>query len=67
MLDVADLHDDVDDVAALKAILIAAQGPKMAKEVAIVIKEEHIARKEERVERLEKLVAVKQAAFGRKS
>jgi len=67
MLDVADLHDDVDDVAALKAILIAAQAPEMAKEVAIVIKEEHIARKDERIERLEKLVAAKQAAFGRKS
>ncbi|MDW9819238.1 hypothetical protein GOB25_30095, partial [Sinorhizobium meliloti] len=51
MLDAADLPDDV---AALKAMLIAAQ----AREV----------RKDERIERLEKLVAAfKQAAFGRKS
>ena len=43
-----------DDIAALKAMLIAAQ----AREV----------RKDERIERLEKLVAAfKQAAFGRKS
>ncbi|WP_234908562.1 IS66 family transposase, partial [Rhizobium rhizogenes] len=51
MLDAADLPDDI---AALKAMLIAAQ----AREV----------RKDERIERLEKLVAAfKQAAFGRKS
>lgn len=51
MLDAADLPDDV---AALKAMLIAAK----AREV----------RKDERIERLEKLVAAfKQAAFGRKS
>jgi len=51
MLDAADLPDDV---AALKAMLIAAQ----AREVC----------KDDRIERLEKLVAAfKQAAFGRKS
>ncbi|MBY5818443.1 transposase [Rhizobium leguminosarum] len=51
MLDAPDLPDDI---AALKAMLIAAQ----AREV----------RKDERIERLEKLVAAfKQAAFGRKS
>ncbi|WP_027684246.1 IS66 family transposase [Rhizobium leguminosarum] len=51
MLDAFDLPDDI---AALKAMLIAAQ----AREV----------RKDERIERLEKLVAAfKQAAFGRKS
>ena len=51
MLDAADLPDDI---AALKAMLIAAQ----AREV----------RKDDRIERLEKLVAAfKQAAFGRKS
>jgi len=51
MLDVADLPNDI---AALKAMLIAAQ----AREV----------RKDDRIERLEKLVAAfKQAAFGRKS
>lgn len=51
MLDAVDLPDDI---AALKAMLIAAQ----AREV----------RKDERIERLEKLVAAfKQAAFGRKS
>ncbi|MBB4253016.1 hypothetical protein FHT69_003876 [Rhizobium sp. BK008] len=50
-MDAADLPDDI---AALKAMLIAAQ----AREV----------RKDERIERLEKLVAAfKQAAFGRKS
>lgn len=51
MLDAADL---TDDIAAVKAMLIAAQ----AREV----------RKDDRIERLEKLVAAfKQAAFGRKS
>lgn len=58
MLDTADLPDDV---AALKAMLIAAQ----AREVGT---DARIARKDERIERLEKLVAAfKQAAFGRKS
>jgi len=65
MLDTADLPDDV---AALKAMLIAAQARETAKDVAIASKDEHIARKDERIERLEKLVAAfKQAAFGRKS
>ena len=65
MLDAADLPDDV---AALKAMLIAAQAREAAKDVAIASKDEHIARKDERIERLEKLVAAfKQAAFGRKS
>ncbi len=72
MLQAADLPDDV---AALKAMLIAAQAREMAKDVAIASKDEHIApkderiaRKDERIERLEKLVAAfKQAAFGRKS
>ncbi len=65
MLDAADLPDDV---AALKAILIAAQAREAAKDVAIARKDEHIARKDEWIERLEKLVAAfKQAAFGRKS
>lgn len=65
MLDAADLPDDV---AALKAMLIAAQVREAAKDVAIASKDEHIARKDERIERLEKLVAAfKQAAFGRKS
>ncbi|WP_234189906.1 IS66 family transposase [Shinella sp. NM-101] len=51
MLDAVDLPDDI---AALKAMLIASQ-----------LRE---ARKDERIERLEKLVAAfKQAAFGRKS
>ncbi len=51
MLDAADLPDDI---AALKAMLIASQ----LREV----------RKDDRIERLEKLVAAfKQAAFGRKS
>lgn len=51
MLDADDLPDDI---AALKAMLIAAQ----AREV----------HKDDRIERLEKLVAAfKQAAFGRKS
>jgi hypothetical protein len=58
MLDAADLPDDV---AALKAMLIAAQAHA-------VRKDGHIARQEDRIERLEKLVAAfKQAAFGRKS
>ena len=58
MLDTADLPDDV---AALKAMLIAAHA-READKVA------QIARKEERIERLEKLVAAfKQAVFGRKS
>ena len=65
MLDAADLPDDV---AALKAMLIAAQAREAAKDSAIASKDEHIARKDERIERLEKLVAAfKQAAFGRKS
>uniref|UniRef100_A0A7C1NYN8 IS66 family transposase n=1 Tax=Agrobacterium albertimagni TaxID=147266 RepID=A0A7C1NYN8_9HYPH len=65
MLDAADLPDDV---AALKALLIAARLSEAAKDVAIASKDEHIARKDERIERLEKLVsAFKQAAFGRKS
>ncbi len=65
MLNAADLPDDV---AALKAMLIAAQARERAKDVAIASKDEHIARKDERIERLEKLVAAfKQAAFGRKS
>ncbi|MBX5167015.1 IS66 family transposase [Rhizobium sp. NZLR4b] len=58
MLDAADLPDDV---AALKAMLIAAQAREVGKDA-------QIARKDERIERLEKLVAAfKQAAFGRKS
>lgn len=58
MLDAVDLPDDV---AALKAMLIAAQARE-------AVKDAHIARKDERIERLEKLVAAfKQAAFGRKS
>ena len=65
MLDAADLPDDV---ATLKAMLIAAQACEAAKDVAIASKDEHIARKDERIERLENLVAAfKQAAFGRKS
>ena len=65
MLDATELPDDV---AALKAMLIAAQAREAAKDVAIASKDEHIARKDERIERLEKLVAAfKQAAFGRKS
>jgi transposase len=65
MIDAADLPDDV---AALKAMLIAARLSEAAKDVAIASKDEHIARKDERIERLEKLVAAfKQAAFGRKS
>ena len=51
MLDAADLPDDV---AALKAMLIAATARE--------------ARKDERIEQLERLVAAfKQTAFGRKS
>jgi transposase len=58
MLDTADLPDDV---AALKAMLIAAQAREAGKDA-------QIARKDERIERLENLVAAfKQAAFGRKS
>jgi transposase len=58
MLDTADLPNDV---AALKAMLIAAQAREAGKNA-------QIARKDERIERLEKLVAAfKQAAFGRKS
>ncbi|MBB4274106.1 hypothetical protein GGE12_001861 [Rhizobium mongolense] len=58
MLDTADLPDDV---AALKAMLIAAR-------LSVASKDAQIARKDERIERLEKLVAAfKQAAFGRKS
>lgn len=40
MLDAADLPDDV---AALKAMLIAAQAREAAKDVAIASKDEHIA------------------------
>lgn len=51
MLDAVDLPDDI---AALKAMLVASQARE--------------ARKDERIERLERLVAAfKQAAFGRKS
>ncbi|MCY0149864.1 IS66 family transposase [Hoeflea sp. G2-23] len=58
MLNAADLPDDV---AALKAMLIAAQAREAGKDAQIV-------RKDERIERLEKLVAAfKQAASGRKS
>ncbi|MET3778176.1 hypothetical protein ABID20_003763 [Rhizobium alvei] len=58
MLDTADLPDDV---AALKAMLIAAQAREACKDA-------EIARKDERIERLERLVAAfKQATFGRKS
>ncbi|MBY5624886.1 IS66 family transposase [Rhizobium leguminosarum] len=58
MLDAADLPDDV---AALKAMLIAARLSEAGKDA-------QIGRKDERIERLEKLVAAfKQAAFGRKS
>lgn len=58
MLNAADLPDDI---AALKAMLIAATA-REAEKVA------QIARKDERIERLERLVAAfKQAAFGRKS
>jgi transposase len=58
MLDTADLPDDV---ATLKAMLIAAQSREAGKD-------KQIACKDERIERLEKLVAAfKQAAFGRKS
>lgn len=65
MLDAADLPDDV---AALKAMLIAAQAREAGKDAQMVRKDEHMARQEERIERLEKLVAAfRQAAFGRKS
>ncbi|MBY3252470.1 IS66 family transposase [Rhizobium laguerreae] len=65
MLDTADFPDDV---AALKAMLIAAQAREAGKDAQMARKDEHIARQEERIERLEKLVAAfKQAAFGRKS
>jgi transposase len=58
MLDAADLPDDV---AVLKAMLIAAQVREAGKDA-------QIASKDERIERLERLVAAfKQAAFGRKS
>ena len=58
MLDAADLPDDI---AALKAMLVAATA-REAEKIA------QITRKDERIERLEKLVAAfKQAAFGRKS
>lgn len=43
MPDAADLPDDV---AVLKAMLIAAQAREMVKDVAIASKDEHIARKE---------------------
>jgi uncharacterized protein (DUF3084 family) len=72
MLDTTDLPDDV---ATLKAMLIAAKAREAGKDAAIArqnaqiaSKDEHIARQDERIERLEKLVAAfKQAAFGRKS
>lgn len=58
MLNTADLPDDV---AALKAMLIAAKAREAGKDA-------QMARKDERIERLEKLVAAfRQAAFGRKS
>jgi hypothetical protein len=58
MLNAADLPDDV---AALKAMLIAAQAREAGKDAEIL-------RKDEPIERLEKRVAdFKQAAFGRKS
>lgn len=58
MLDTADLPDDV---ATLRAMLIAVQAREAGKDA-------QIARKDERIERLEKLVAAfKQAVFGRKS
>ncbi len=58
MLDVANLPDDI---AALKAMLVAAQVREAGKDA-------QMARKDERIERLEKLVAAfMQAAFGRKS
>jgi transposase len=58
MLDAADLPDDI---AALKAMLIAAQAREAGKDG-------QIARKDKRIERLEKLVAAyKQTDFGRKS
>lgn len=58
MLNAADLPDDI---AALKAMLIAATAREADKDAQIV-------RKDERIERLEKLVAAfRQAAFGRKS
>ena len=58
MFDAADLPDDI---AVLKAMLIAAT-EREAETVA------QIARKDERIEWLEKLVAAfRQAAFGRKS
>jgi transposase len=58
MLKAADLPDDI---AALKAMLIAAR-------LSEAEKDERIVRKDERIERLEKLVAAfRQAAFGRKS
>ena len=56
MLDTADLPDDV---AVLKAMLIAAQGREAGKDA-------QIARKDERIKRLENLVAAfKQAAAPR--
>ncbi|EKF57653.1 transposase IS66 [Agrobacterium albertimagni AOL15] len=65
MLDAANLPDDV---AALKAMLIAARLSEADKAVQLARRDEQIARKDERIERLEKLVsAFKQAAFGRKS
>ncbi|ACM35492.1 MULTISPECIES: IS66 family transposase [Rhizobium/Agrobacterium group] len=72
MLDTTDLPDDI---ATLKAMLIAAKARETGKDAQIArqnaqiaSKDEHIARKDERIERLEKLVAAfKQAAFGRKS
>ncbi len=52
--------DLTDDVAALKAMLIAAQAREAGED-------DQIARKDERIERLEKLVAAfKQAAFRRR-
>lgn len=58
MLDVA---NPPEDIAALKAMLVAGQEREAGQDA-------QMARKNERIERLEKLVAAfKQAAFGRKS
>ena len=49
MLDAVDLPDNI---AALKAMLIAAQAREAAKDVAIASKDEHLARKDERIDKL---------------
>ena len=65
MLNATDLPDDI---ATLKAMLIAVRAREVSKNEHIARQEEQIARKDERIERLEKLVAAfKQAVFGRKS